>query len=417
MHKRKRSRMGFRPCVSQTFLEDRLVLNNDAVGVSPPIQAIATVSPSTASSAVSAAKQALVAASPSQSSLAISNSNQFTDSTRTGSISAGSAGTGSTGVESTDTGIATTIVGSTQALPTPFDNSLQNSTSNVENLYDIPATILPRQESFLAPRELVRDERQDAQDRRLISRAIPLRGSGSPCPSDKKARTMDPHRTGMEIHHACHRRPSDYHQPRPRPQGQSGLLAGSLSLGMSLPVPSQDEHLPDQIEAFVHQAGLQIQPGSSEPSSRRPTRSWSCRTAAAKPALVSSAGGRGRSPSRRPSARSPSSGRGSATSTTAPSRSPRPGPGRHPTNCTSPGTSGMRSVISSAIDPRARAVPRSAATPGMRTCWGSARSSTSCIRRASNWSARNVSEAARSWTERPRPSWPCSAPLLPTPTP
>ena len=28
---------------------------------------------------------------------------------------------------------------------------------------------------------------------------------------------------------------------------------------MSLPVPSQDEHLPDQIEAFVHQAGLQIQ--------------------------------------------------------------------------------------------------------------------------------------------------------------
>ena len=29
----------------------------------------------------------------------------------------------------------------------------------------------------------------------------------------------------------------------------------------------------------------------------------------------------------------------------------------------------------------------------------------------------NASEAARSWTERPRPSWPCSAPLLPTPTP
>ena len=28
-----------------------------------------------------------------------------------------------------------------------------------------------------------------------------------------------------------------------------------------------------------------------------------------------------------------------------------------------------------------------------------------------------ASEAARSWTERPRPSWPCSAPLLPTPTP
>ena len=32
-----------------------------------------------------------------------------------------------------------------------------------------------------------------------------------------------------------------------------------LSLEMSLPMPQQDEHLPDQIEAFVHQAGLEIQ--------------------------------------------------------------------------------------------------------------------------------------------------------------
>ena len=32
-----------------------------------------------------------------------------------------------------------------------------------------------------------------------------------------------------------------------------------LSLGMSLPMPRQDEHLPDQIEVYVHQAGLEIQ--------------------------------------------------------------------------------------------------------------------------------------------------------------
>ena len=32
-----------------------------------------------------------------------------------------------------------------------------------------------------------------------------------------------------------------------------------LSLGMSLPMPLQDEHLPDQIEASVHQAGLELQ--------------------------------------------------------------------------------------------------------------------------------------------------------------
>jgi hypothetical protein len=32
-----------------------------------------------------------------------------------------------------------------------------------------------------------------------------------------------------------------------------------LSLAMSLPMPHQDEHLPDQIEAYVHQTGLELQ--------------------------------------------------------------------------------------------------------------------------------------------------------------
>ena len=36
-------------------------------------------------------------------------------------------------------------------------------------------------------------------------------------------------------------------------------LALQLSMEMALPVPPQDEHLPDQIEAFVHQAGLELQ--------------------------------------------------------------------------------------------------------------------------------------------------------------
>jgi Uncharacterised protein family (UPF0236) len=36
-------------------------------------------------------------------------------------------------------------------------------------------------------------------------------------------------------------------------------LSLELSLGMSLPMPHQDEHLPDQIEAYVHQAGLELQ--------------------------------------------------------------------------------------------------------------------------------------------------------------
>ena len=40
-------------------------------------------------------------------------------------------------------------------------------------------------------------------------------------------------------------------------QGQA--LSLDLQLQMTLPMPLQDEHLPDQIEAFVHQAGLEVQ--------------------------------------------------------------------------------------------------------------------------------------------------------------
>src|SRR5215210_5512498 len=40
-------------------------------------------------------------------------------------------------------------------------------------------------------------------------------------------------------------------------QGQT--LALELQLQMTVPLPEQDEHLPDQIEAFVHQAGLEVQ--------------------------------------------------------------------------------------------------------------------------------------------------------------
>ena len=36
-------------------------------------------------------------------------------------------------------------------------------------------------------------------------------------------------------------------------------LSLELALQMTLPMPDQDEHLPDQIEAFVHQAGLELQ--------------------------------------------------------------------------------------------------------------------------------------------------------------
>ncbi len=36
-------------------------------------------------------------------------------------------------------------------------------------------------------------------------------------------------------------------------------LSLELELKMALPMPNQDEHLPDRIETIVHQAGLEAQ--------------------------------------------------------------------------------------------------------------------------------------------------------------
>ena len=80
----------------------------------------------------------------------------------------------------------------------------------------------------------------------------------SRCPVDKKARRMDPHSISMETHHACHRGLSDYHQPSPV-NCEDQTLSLEVELKMALPMPNQDEHLPDQIETVVHQAGLEAQ--------------------------------------------------------------------------------------------------------------------------------------------------------------
>ncbi len=45
-----------------------------------------------------------------------------------------------------------------------------------------------------------------------------------------------------------------------RPVNRQGqVLSLELQLQMTMPMPHQDEHLPDRIEAFVHQAGLELQ--------------------------------------------------------------------------------------------------------------------------------------------------------------
>ena len=48
-------------------------------------------------------------------------------------------------------------------------------------------------------------------------------------------------------------------------KNQGQVVSLELSLDLSLPMPSQDEHLPDHIEVYVHQAGLKPSASSSRP--------------------------------------------------------------------------------------------------------------------------------------------------------
>src|SRR5208337_1583869 len=79
---------------------------------------------------------------------------------------------------------------------------------------------LPRPADWLqivpSARQLVRDEGEDVQDRGNGFRRNSGPGWRLSLPFDKKACRMNPHSISMETHHACHRRPSDYHHPRLR---------------------------------------------------------------------------------------------------------------------------------------------------------------------------------------------------------
>ncbi len=88
---------------------------------------------------------------------------------------------------------------------------------------------------------------------------IPIRGSGFAGPIGKKARRMDPivpvYGDTPCVPRTAFRLPSPLAPSMVTVrQSRSNCL-----LDMSLPMPNQDEHLPDQIEASVHQAGLEIQ--------------------------------------------------------------------------------------------------------------------------------------------------------------
>ena len=179
-----------------------------------------------------------------------------------------------------------------------------------------------------------------------------------------------------------------------KPHGQAFAL--ELSLEISLPMPRQDEHLPDQIEAYVHQAGLEVQRRlfqvliekadqelvlqhrhgkAGAGIQRRGTRPFTFKTIFGEVTVERSR----ISHNQDGTIEIPSATVWNTSHQLAITENLR-----------------ARSVIRSAIDPREEA-PTSASTLGTRVCWGGARSSTSCIRRASTV-CRARSVPARSWT-------------------
>jgi hypothetical protein len=88
---------------------------------------------------------------------------------------------------------------------------------------------------------------------------VPHQGSDFSWAVGQKARMMDPHSASMETHTM---RATDGLQTTITldPVNSDGqAFSVELLLEMALPMPPQDERLPDQIEAYVHQAGLDIQ--------------------------------------------------------------------------------------------------------------------------------------------------------------
>src|SRR4051812_5123529 len=153
---------------------------------------------------------------------------------------------------------------------------------------------------------------------------------------------------------------------------------------MTLPMPDQDEHLPDRIEAHVHQAGLELQRRLFQVLIEKADREL----------VLQQRHGRGGAGIQRRGTR-PFTFKtvfGEVTvqrsrillKTEGTTEVPSAVAWKTSHQLCSPGTSATRSAIRWAISPRGRAALTSVSTPGMRACWGPARSSIPCIRKASN---------------------------------
>ncbi len=192
-------------------------------------------------------------------------------------------------------------------------------------------------------------------------------------------------------------------------------LSLELSLQLCWPMPPQDEHLPDQIESLVHQAGLEVQRRlfgvliekadhelvlqqrhgkAGAGIQRRGTRPFTFKTTFGEVTV------------RRFRISHNRDGTIEVPSAVAWGTS-------HQLMITRNLRDAVYDQMSDQSARQSRAeVCQYAGDEDLRD---SARSSTSSIRRASNSSPRNASGLKTSWPTPPRPNWPCSIPCRPIP--
>ena len=220
----------------------------------------------------------------------------------------------------------------------------------------------------------------------------------------------------MEIHHACHRRPSDYHQPRPRPQGRSGLLAAAVAGDVpARAVPGRAPPRPDRgvrpsgrpsdpgrlFRALIEKADQEAGPAEPPRQSRRRIQCRGTRPFTFKTTFGEVTVQRSRISHKHDDTIEVPSARAWETS--------------HQLHI----TRNLRDAVCDQFSDRSAGESRAEVrrNAGDEDLLGRSTVIDIVHQEGEQLVRANVSEAARSWTERPRPSWPCSAPLLPTPTP
>lgn len=186
---------------------------------------------------------------------------------------------------------------------------------------------------------------------------------------------------------------------------------------MTLPMPPQDEHLPDQIEAYVHQAGLEIQRKLFQVLIEKSDKEL----------VLEQRHGKGGAGIQRRGTRPHTFKTTFGEVTVQRSRISHhhdgttevPSATAWNTSHQLTITENLRDAVCDQMSDQSAGKSRAdiCQSAGDDSLLGRARSSTSCMSGASNWSTRSANVPVRSWTACARPSLPCSVRPWPTLTP